>query len=186
MNLDNKIQSAKVDVINDFNKFPKVSFNKKLNMHYHSHSHVVFANKNNLEVIGRIQNKQFVDFDYETYEDCKKYNLKVNANVLARFEEEERKFEEEWVRNILSEMDGHLPKKEKEIKIINRRNFEDSEATSDEDACYACKTNTRTIVFIPCGHRCYCNGCFETAKQHEMIQNCPLCRQDVTAVVQSV
>ena len=50
----------------------------------------------------------------------------------------------------------------------------------DDDAlCCVCKSNDKTSLLIPCGHKCLCEQC---AKRFHRGARCPLCR----AAVQSV
>lgn len=180
------------NVIEDFNRIPKVSYNKRLNMYYHSISHVVFENKNKLEVIGRIERKQFVQFDQETLRKCEEHGLKPKESVMNLFNEREEEFREMWVleriEQVISMMSGHLnfKKDEHEVKLINQKNNnKDNETSSDDQQCSICLTNVRSIVLIPCGHRCYCNKCFGDAKQHGMCNECPICRTKVESAIQS-
>ena len=54
----------------------------------------------------------------------------------------------------------------------------DDAATSVATAlqCVVCMTNERSMVCVPCGHRCLCDAC----GKHEVTgDKCPMCRKQV-------
>jgi len=59
------------------------------------------------------------------------------------------------------------PKEEQEEKVEE----------SDEDLCDICMDAEPTHAFVPCGHRCVCEGC--SGKFRE----CPICRQRIQSVI---
>ena len=60
----------------------------------------------------------------------------------------------------------------------------DSKPSADEDnarnECVVCLDAPKTIVLIPCGHKCLCEACAEWI---EVGDPCPVCREKVAAKI---
>jgi len=47
----------------------------------------------------------------------------------------------------------------------------------DKKCCSVCFINESNIIFIPCGHLCMCNQCYNKYLEHNMNMTlCPICR----------
>jgi len=47
----------------------------------------------------------------------------------------------------------------------------------DQDACVVCLDQKAIMAFVPCGHRCVCEGC------SAILNDCPMCRAPKQSVV---
>jgi hypothetical protein len=53
----------------------------------------------------------------------------------------------------------------------------------DISECVVCLSETSSMIFIPCAHRCVCEACYEGIKK---VKNCcPLCRRNITHVIKN-
>lgn len=51
---------------------------------------------------------------------------------------------------------------------------------SASNTCVICLTNSRSCVFLECGHVCSCDKCYEAFPKPP---KCPICRQEISRVV---
>lgn len=53
----------------------------------------------------------------------------------------------------------------------------------DVSECVICLSETSSVIFIPCAHRCVCDACYVGIKK---VKNCcPLCRRSIVQVIKS-
>lgn len=50
---------------------------------------------------------------------------------------------------------------------------------SDDPECVICLDGIKTLVFIPCGHFCVCDICYNSLKK----KDCPMCRAHINQAV---
>lgn len=184
--------------LEDFNKIPKVSFNNRLKLYYHSRSKLVYKSRNNLQVIGRIENRNFVPYDFITKQLCVEHNqvpdpdldskLEIKNNDTIRNDMEDAYLLScirEYMNSAYDEIKNRKEKKTKPIRILNesKSTFVDSVTDKQEDQCPICYENKKVFVLIPCGHICYCNSCLKNAQQISKSDSCPLCKTKVESAV---
>jgi len=65
-----------------------------------------------------------------------------------------------------------------------------SEATqggeTENEECVICLTERRSMVCVPCGHRCFCETCAKALRRRSVpsLTKCPICRTTITTVIQ--
>jgi len=49
---------------------------------------------------------------------------------------------------------------------------------NEEDCCVVCMSTEKSLVLVPCGHMCYCEGCAALIQDdhREDRKKCPICR----------
>jgi hypothetical protein len=60
---------------------------------------------------------------------------------------------------------------------ISNNTSDNQNSSSATNLCIACRTTTRAVVFVPCGHYIVCVAC-----GHGMAV-CPMCQSQITACV---
>ena len=50
--------------------------------------------------------------------------------------------------------------------------------------CVVCLLNPSKIIFVPCGHKCICQNCYEERKNQ--LKNCPICRRAIENILERV
>ena len=106
---------------------------------------------------------------------AKKKRSKSKASPLSPIDEAsvaDVKEEGEWEATVfnLSDIGSALTEKN------------DDAATSVATAlqCVVCMTNERSMVCVPCGHRCLCDAC---GKYEVTGDKCPMCRKPVMMLI---
>lgn len=74
---------------------------------------------------------------------------------------------------------------DEESKIYKKNNVKEEDISElkiyEIGDCVVCLSIPSNIIFIPCGHMCVCNECYQGLKK---IKNCcPLCRRNITKVI---
>ncbi|NXN83973.1 MUL1 ligase, partial [Bombycilla garrulus] len=73
----------------------------------------------------------------------------------------------------------HLRQMQEEFRQAQERlNAEGAEVL--KNACVVCLSNTKSCVFLECGHVCSCQQCYQALPEPK---KCPICRQSITRVV---
>uniref|UniRef100_A0A663LPD1 RING-type E3 ubiquitin transferase n=1 Tax=Athene cunicularia TaxID=194338 RepID=A0A663LPD1_ATHCN len=49
-----------------------------------------------------------------------------------------------------------------------------------KNSCVICLSNTKSCVFLECGHVCSCRECYQALPEPK---RCPICRQAISRVV---
>ncbi|XP_065552555.1 mitochondrial ubiquitin ligase activator of NFKB 1 [Lathamus discolor] len=63
-------------------------------------------------------------------------------------------------------------------RLMREMNVEGGETL--KNACVICLSNTKSCVFLECGHVCSCNECYRALPEP---RRCPICRQGIARVV---
>uniref|UniRef100_A0A8B9NDW4 RING-type E3 ubiquitin transferase n=1 Tax=Accipiter nisus TaxID=211598 RepID=A0A8B9NDW4_9AVES len=63
-------------------------------------------------------------------------------------------------------------------RLMHEMNVEGGETL--KNACVVCLSNTKSCVFLECGHVCSCSECYQALPEPK---RCPICRQAVSRVV---
>ncbi|KFW95424.1 Mitochondrial ubiquitin ligase activator of NFKB 1, partial [Phalacrocorax carbo] len=72
----------------------------------------------------------------------------------------------------------HLKQMQDELRQAQEMNIEGGETL--KNACVICLGNTKSCVFLECGHVCSCTECYRALPEPK---RCPICRQPISRVV---
>ena len=53
----------------------------------------------------------------------------------------------------------------------------------DISECVICMTEISSVIFIPCAHRCTCEGCYNQLKKTKSSVGCPICRRTINSTI---
>ena len=57
--------------------------------------------------------------------------------------------------------------------------------TETNSLCIICMSNPSTHAFVPCGHKCICNSCYNRPNfENDIRHKCPTCRQHFSMIMQ--
>lgn len=124
----------------------------------------------------RVKFFSYIDNDGKIYTNV--YNNKYNC----RFPRDIRKeglFYEIGINDINLIDNGRIPFyniNKNNIKIIDNIDINNINIYKVEE-CVICLDNDPNIIFLPCGHQCCCNLCYEQLKD----KKCLLCRRIITS-----
>ena len=62
----------------------------------------------------------------------------------------------------------------------------DKETDKIEGMCIICGKNLSQVIFAPCGHKCFCDGCYQTEKEKNKLDTCPHCHDKIESIVMKV
>ncbi|KAF1399759.1 Mitochondrial ubiquitin ligase activator of NFKB 1, partial [Spheniscus humboldti] len=77
----------------------------------------------------------------------------------------------------------HLKQMQDEFRQAQERLMREMNVEGGEtfkNACVICLSNTKSCVFLECGHVCSCNECYRALPEPK---RCPICRQAISRVV---
>jgi|688.fasta_scaffold650483_1 hypothetical protein len=68
-------------------------------------------------------------------------------------------------------------KPDNSYKLVNLKIY-------DVKECVICLCENSNTIFLPCGHKCVCNECYENIKKNcnKSYIQCPLCRRNITDI----
>ena len=95
--------------------------------------------------------------------------------------------------NIIYDKINNLFKSQKKVeKQIHKKEKSDESLSSgfsekkESDKCLICFIEETQMIFAPCGHKCYCETCYKSNQNKDIMKRCPLCRGNVEYAFKSL
>ena len=140
----------------NINDINKNNDNNKINSNNKSDN----INNNNIEIINanRINHENIANIENShnsnNYFNVNNHNKKININLANSLNSENKLQSSEQLR------------------------------LKENKECIFCCTNPTKVIFIPCGHRCSCEECYN--KLESKIKECPICRKTINYCLKKI
>ena len=77
--------------------------------------------------------------------------------------------------NCKKKEEKQIHKKEKSDEVLSSEFSEKKES----DKCLICFTEETQMILVPCRNKCYCETCYKSNQNKDIMKKCPLCRGNV-------